>query len=162
MNALLAYWQNLQTRERRLILAALLLVLPLLLYLGVWRPLQQQVNTLQHRVEAQQETEAWMQQAAAEVLRLRARDGAATSGGSLLATMERSTRQYNLGMALKRVEPDGIGKVRVQFESAEFDRLVEWLEALAVQHTIQVESATLDRQSTAGIVNAQLVLIGSE
>lgn len=161
MNTLLGYWYGLNSRERTLVAAAAAVVLVFAGYAGVWRPLDSGVAALQHRVDEQRRLEQWMQQSSEEVARLRARGGAADARGSLLATVERTSRQQGLREALKRVEPESSGKVRLQLEEAEFDKMIQWLELLATQHAVYVDTLSVDRRG-AGRVNVRLTLAGGD
>ena len=99
-----------------------------------------------------------MQQAAVEAKQLR---GAAVGGGagrSLLAVVDQTSKQSQLGSAVKRIQPDGQDLVRVSLEQASFDDLVLWLGDLQKAYGVSVVDAAIDRQSDAGRVNAHLTL----
>lgn len=153
------YWQNLQERERRLVIAGAVVLALLLLYAAVWSPFQDHVRSTRERVAAQQETLAWMQQAAAEINRLRGRTPSARpTGASLLTVTDQVARAQGLTEALQRVQPDGQKGVRVWLEGAAFDSVLRWLDTLVARHGVTVSSFTVEAGAAPGQVNARIVL----
>jgi len=159
---MLSYLRQLNERERMLLLIAGPLILLLLIYLLLWRPLAQHVNVLNIRVSKQQTVLIDMQSSAQLVALLRQQGNAGrnTSNQSLLALVDRTVRQSGLIKSLKRVEPDGADKVKIHLEKASFDTLVSWLETLKNRYSITVQNVSIDAQETTGIVNARLTLVG--
>jgi len=139
--------------------AAAAVVFLVLGYLLVWDPLNSRLIHTQQSVDEQQSLKRWMQQAAAEAKQLR---GTAVSGGdagrSLLAVVDQTSKQSQLGPAVKRIQPDGQDLVRVSLEQASFDDLVLWLGSLRSAYGVSIVDVTIDRQSEAGRVNAHLTL----
>jgi type II secretory pathway component PulM len=101
-----------------------------------------------------------MDRAADEVARGRALAPAtrAADARPLLTLVEQTAKQGGLTTALKRVEPQGADRARVWLEQANFDALVRWLADIQKRMAIYVESAVVDPQKEAGMVNARLVL----
>jgi len=155
-------FNQLAERERLLLLVAGPLLLLILAYSLLWRPLDQRVERLHQRVAEQQSLQHWMQASAQQVQQLRQQPGTSTgvSRQSLLSLVDRTIRQSGLSRALKRVEPDGDDKVKVRLEQASFDVMVKWLETLQVRNTVMVQSISVDRQDSAGVVNVRLTLVG--
>jgi len=156
------YLQQLNERERLMLLVAVPIVIVLLGYAIIWRPMGQQVDVLSQRVEKQRAVLIEMQASSQQVKQI-LRQGSAVrsgSGQSLLALVDRTVRQSGLVKALKRVEPDGAQKVKVRLEKAGFDTTVNWLESLKNQYGIRVENISIDAQESSGIVNVRLTLAG--
>ena len=158
------WWNNLSERERWIGGGGGALVLLLLVYALLWHPFRTSLLNLRQTVASQRQDFAWMQQAAAEVKRLSASPTAATARQSnpqsLLTLVDQTARTAGLGTVMKRIEPQGEDKLRVQFEQVDFDQLVRWLGSLEQEHGVTSASVTIDRQSEAGRVDARLVLQG--
>lgn len=154
---------NLGAQERFLVIGAGVLVVLAIFYGGVWRPLSERVESLHEAVAEQRELRLWMKEAAREADRLRGTTGAATGagGGSLLSIADRTAKQAGLGNAVRRVEPEGPGKVRIRLEQAAFDDLTSWLERLARESGVRVESITVNSGQRPGLVDARLTLEGA-
>jgi general secretion pathway protein M len=152
---------NLEPRERMMFAAGAVLLVLLLLYVLIWAPIRSGYHSLQESVSAQRETVLWMQGSAQTIQRLRSSGGAAArglGGRSLLSVTDSTARAGGLGPALKRVEPEGGNSVRVWLEGASFDVLIKWLGTLSTRHGVDANTVSLERNETAGLVNARLTL----
>lgn len=155
-----AWFMRLEANEKRMLISGGGLLLVMFLYVGIWEPLTDSVESLRISTAEQQTLLAWMRGAAQEVKQLRGRSGQQAkpaSGGSLLSLVDRTAKSGGLGTALKRVQPDGETKVRVWLEAASFDSLVGWLTALETRHGVHVESSVFQALEEAGRVDARLV-----
>ena len=102
-----------------------------------------------------------MQQASGELTTLRAkgtRGQVDRQGKSLFALADVTARGAGLATALKRVEPTGPRSVRVSFETANFDALISWVDALSRDYGVQATDVSADRVEGIGLVNARVVL----
>ena len=161
MEKLKTWYLQLQSREQRMLAAGAAALVLLLLYALVWSPLTARQQTLRETVKEQQATAQWMQQAAREATQLRAARPTAdkiAAGQSLLALVDQSAKNSQLGPAMKRVEPEGQTGVRVWFEQANFDDLVLWLEALQRDYGVHISTLVVERQETPGQINARVGL----
>jgi general secretion pathway protein M len=153
------WFAGLDPRERRLVMAAAALLLVLLLYVGLWEPLVNNVDRLRSSTAQQQSVLSWMQQAAQEVKQLRGGGTVArpATGQSLLSLVDSSAKAGRLGTALKRVQPDGEQRVRVWLEAASFDDLVRWLTTLQQRQGVHVVSSVFEAKDEVGRVDARIV-----
>lgn len=152
------WFDGLAPRERLMVSAAAVVVVLALIYVAAWSPLVSSVTRLQQSVEEQQALKRWMQQSAAEVNRLRGAGGAAADHRSLLAVVDQTSKQSQLGPAVKRIEPDGQELVRVALEQASFDDVIGWLATLQRNFGVSVADLSIDRQADSGRVNARITL----
>lgn len=151
------YFSNLSQQERKLVLLAGSL-LTILILGTMWASFVQSIGRLEETVAELRKTSQWMQQAKHEITQMR---GSVASGGaktSLLVLVDSSARQSGLNNAVKRVEPEGNDKVRIQLEQAGFDDIAEWLEKLYRVNSVRVNSVSVDKQQGSGMVNARLTL----
>jgi general secretion pathway protein M len=107
-----------------------------------------------------------MQQAAQEIKRLEGTSSTpnatrVSDGRSLLTLVDQTARTAGLGTTVKRVEPQGEDKLRVQMEQVSFDKMILWLSALKQEHGIAAINVIVDRQTDSDQVNARLVLQGT-
>ncbi|MGD8884356.1 MAG: type II secretion system protein M [Gammaproteobacteria bacterium] len=160
------WYNNLEPRERRiLIIGAGVLVIAMLYLLG-WEPLVNKTAKLRDSIDTNQELVSWMENAAEQAQQMQAQISARgptgkKSGQSLLGTIDRTAKAGDLGKSVKRVQPDGQTKARVWLENANFDAMIKWLESLQRQQGIRIVTSVIEKQEEAGIVNARLVLEGS-
>lgn len=156
-----AWWQTLSERDRRTLAIGGLLVALLLGWSFVWYPLARARAQLQERVERERTDLAWMEQTTGELATRRAkgvRGQVDRQGKSLFALADVSARGAGLATALRRVEPTGPRSVRVSFETASFDALISWIDALSRDYGVQATDVSADRVEGIGLVNARVVL----
>lgn len=155
------WWDSLGTRERLILIAGVAIVVPLLLWALLWRPLVGGVERLEADVAAQREQLRWMQNAAAEIDQLRGSGAQATAGlggRSLLAVVDQSARGAGLGSGLKRIEPESADAVRVRLEGVSFDAVVTWLDELSRQFGVYASLVSIEREPVPGQVSVRLTL----
>jgi general secretion pathway protein M len=156
-----AWWRAQSERDRRMLAGGAVAAALLLGWAFVWHPLAQSRERLRMQVATDRTNLAWMRQASAELGTLRAGGARAQvdrQGKSLLALADATARGAGLGTALKRVEPAGAKSVRVSFETANFDALIGWIDALARDYGVQATDLSADKVEGLGLVNARVVL----
>lgn len=160
MSGLTTWWQSRDARERRVLTTGAVVVGLMLLWAFAWKPLDDARHALIESNARLSGDLATMRVAAAD-LGGRPADGDAArarAGRSLLAMADAGIREIGLHGGLKRIEPDGDGRVRLRLEGIAFDPLAGWLEALAADHGVRVSELAATRTAYAGQVDVQLVL----
>ena len=154
------YWDNLQPRERIILLSGAGCVLLLLLYAFIWEPFSKERVRLEQSVAEQRALMVWITDASREVERLRG--GRVGKGGrageSLMALVDRTAKSGGMGTQIKRLQPEGSSKVRLWLEASPFDSLVRWLKQLEDKYGVYSEGVVIDSTDSKGRVNARLVL----
>lgn len=155
------WFNNLQTRERNLVLGAALILAVLLIYLLLWEPVTNKVAGLKSSVASQQAQLAWMQQANQEIKALQQGTRprrAFNQGISLINAVENSAKKSGVRETITRTEPQGSDKITVELRGTEFDRLVDWIGVLTNQYSAQVTQFSASRTDIKGRVDARLIL----
>ena len=160
MQQLKTWYYGLQARERWMVSVAGVLVVLTLVYLFALAPFYSAIDARAERVSKKEADLAWMRSVANDVIALSqdAPMAAAPSGESLVVLVDRAARECGLSSALTGQTPNGTSSIRVRLERAEFDKLVLCLADLQQTQAVGIESATIDRTSEPGFVNASLVL----
>lgn len=153
-----AWWNGLQTRERRVLVVGGVLAGAMLLWGGLWQPLGRQVSRLQEQVDVERRELAWVRALAQVPATATAPAVRDRLGKSLLALVDASAREANLDQAMKRVEPIGARGVRASFDYANFDALMAWLEALARDYRVRITDLSVDKNDGNGLVSARVTL----
>lgn len=160
------WYNNLEPRERRILLIGAGVLVIAMLYLLAWEPLVNKSADLRKSIEKNQELVTWMEHAAEQARQMQAQIEARgpsgkTNGQSLLGTIDRTAKSRELGDSVKRVQPDGKSRAKVWLEKAPFNAMVQWLESLQRQQGIRIVTSVIEKQEEAGLVNARLVLEGA-
>ncbi len=146
-----AWFDNLQPRERLILLGGVAAVLVIAAFLGVMR-LHTQTEVLREAVAAKQRM-------LVDLTRVGVRPAGpapAANNQTLVVVIDGSAREHGIVLSTRR--PDGPDGVQVAFSSVPFDMLLEWLVALDKQSSVAVEAASFTTAKQKGIVNGQLTL----
>lgn len=158
LDELRRWFLSLQTRERRVLGGGTFILLLVIMYGGIVTPFMHSKAALVSHVAEQQALLAWMRPAAARLHALGATQPAMLPSGSLLATINRAAGDAGLGNAVRQVQQQNDGSVRVQLEGAAFDGLLHWLSDLHQQYGISISDLSVQRGTGAGMVNAHVRL----
>lgn len=160
---LAALIMRLSRRERWLLVAALLVVLPLGLVLGVVQPLGERRLATEARLSEAQAQRDW----------LRARQGelaALPVAAAVPAEQAAAVSPVGLGGIEARLTADGLrghvvalaaparGEVLIQFEEVGFGAVMRWIEAVEAEAGYALGALRLRRGDEPGVVNAELQL----
>lgn len=154
------WFMSLEQRERRILTGGAVILLAVVVYGAILTPFAHSKAALATQVSEQRALLAWMRPAAAQIQALGGSQPAALPAGSLLATINREASAAGLGNALRQVQQQNDGSIRVQLEAASFDTMLHWLGDLHQHFGINVSDMSVQRGSSAGMVNANLSLQG--
>lgn len=158
MQTLRDWFGSLQPRERIMVAAGAAIVVIVALYM-LLMPFYSAVAAQAERVARKEGDLAWMRSVAGELEALSVNaPQAGPSNESLVVLIDRTARECGIGSALTGQTPSGANGIRVRLESAEFDKLIVCLANLSQNHGVTVDSATIDRTSQPGLVNASIIL----
>lgn len=151
------WFENLDGRERSMIIAGGVIAVLIVLWGGVWNPLATGTVELSGSVASKRALLVSLQRARSVATQPGMQvDGAA--GQSLVLLVDQTHRNFGLEGTLTRNQPDGTAGIRVTFQNASFDGLIAWLGALHTSYGVVVDTATVDGARAPGIVNATVVL----
>ncbi len=155
------WFDGLEPREQLFVGVGALLVAVIILWAGIWLPLDKGHRNLEQSVGTWQRSLSDLRQISATI---QAGGGAAgsqraASSESPVVIVDRTLRERSLNNTVKRQQPTPNG-VRVEFENVAFDQLVVWLGDLSSRYSMDVQAGSLSLASRSGPgrVNATLTL----
>ena len=155
-----AWFEALQPRERIFVLSAIAVLALVILYLGIWRPLDKAHTAMQASVQTWGSALSELRPLQAQLQSASLAGAQASRNESLVVIIDNSLRQRGLYSALQRSQPTAQNGIRVEFENASFDDLILWLGDLATAHGLQLQSGSFSSMAAdnAGRVNATVTL----
>lgn len=149
---------NLQPRERRIVLAGAIVVGVIVIWGFIWSPLSAANANLGVAVAEKQRLAVALQRTAAIPGRDATPVAAGVRGASLVVLVERTQQAHGLAGAFTQTRPDGPDGINVTFQNASFDAMLNWLVMLQAEHGVSIESATFNSTRQAGLVSGRLFL----
>jgi general secretion pathway protein M len=156
-NTLVARWNALDTRDRRVLSALAVFLVPVLFYLLIWDPVHGGLAGARARLSTAQAQLARVEEQAALVASMRG-SPRVVQPTDPVATVQQAAERLGLRAQLKRADAEGSRAVRVQFEDVSFAALTGLLTELQQGSGMRAESAAFERHTNPGSVNAQLLL----
>lgn len=157
MKKLRIWFNQLQSRERQLVIVALVVFGIFLPYQLIWSPLMHRAERLQHQVNLQKDHLQWMRDSLQEIPHQQGSQYAKSSA-SLLSIVEQTASQGKLRNNIRKIQPEGDQGVRIWMDDAGFDDVLMWLEQMKKQAGIEVVDLSAERQAQTGRVNLRLLL----
>jgi general secretion pathway protein M len=152
-----AYFTNLNPREQKIVLVAVILLLLFLPYQFIYAPFQQSLSDMTKKADIAMQNINWMKNKSLEVRKLKGTGNASgASKQSLLTLIETTTKQNKLNKNIRKVQPAGSSNVKVWLDDLPFDNLMQWLDNLVSTHGLTIQDITIEKQSNEGIVNAKI------
>jgi general secretion pathway protein M len=149
-------WDGLAPRERNLVAAGLLVLLPLGLYLYVWQPLAADRIRLDKRVQQLRVEAAQLRADSEEIKRLRAQTPI-RAGETLEATARLAAARFGLTDKLGAMTPQGGDRLLVNMEGVSDAAWFRWVGELGVQG-VSIKACKVEALPTPGLVRASATL----
>jgi len=155
-------YQQLAPRERRMVLAASVLLPLMVLWFGIMLPLHDRQQALLADLEV-------LQQQAEEAQYLATQAGKQGDGGkaaqpvNLLASVEQLARQLQLREFMTRIRPQsaagGGQRLMLELKNAPYEQVIRFSHALANEN-LELYSIKIQLGASAGLVHVQAVIEG--
>lgn len=153
---------NKSEAEQWLIRILIIAALGLLLYIGLWSPVQQAHQRAQGQLQQahslytllQQQGSRAMQAARAQGINAA---GALTHQGDIQSAIQATAQQHQV--VIRRIESDGQQGVRIWVDDAPFDQVLQYVQTLKTSHGIAVHQISLEAGARSGRVNFRALLV---
>lgn len=128
MDKLKSMFNQLNDREKPLVIVSAILVVFAIFYWGIWSPLNTSLERERKAVENQKELVAWVQKNANRAVQLRSSGSANRAfSGSLPQVVNQSASRMKI--AISRMQPQG-DELQVWIDKAPFNDVLSWLQSL--------------------------------
>ncbi|MBA6293038.1 type II secretion system protein M [Colwellia sp. MB3u-70] len=151
-----AWWQQLNTREQRLVSVMSVLISIFILYGLIWQPLTENIEKTTLKLERQQALLTWVTENTQRYQKAK-RNAGANSGASLSSIVNRTSSANNI--TITRMQPQG-DDLQVWIDEISFNQLLTWLEQLAISDGLQVKNIDLSSADQQGMVRVRRLQLG--
>ena len=150
------WWESINPREQQLAMVSAVFIVIAILYLGIWSPLSDQLNTSKEQLTKVENTLAWTQDNATIVLN--SSGSTPVSGRKLTKILNQTARQNNITFSRIVNKKE---KIEVWITEVEFDAFVNWTAELSNKHGVAVLNADLAKTDRAGYIKINRLLLGN-
>ena len=157
------FFTQLNRREKQLIIYGGLLILVVLLWLMVFRPVTRHINQQAELKSQLQQQLDGMQQAAVNLIGQQTTTRQSLPADKTFsAWLDDQLRQLNLQQSVKRSEPINDKTVNLWLESVPFDIWADWLQRIDKQYGVVVDQADINvTDRDLGLVSLRIRVIKS-
>jgi general secretion pathway protein M len=146
------WWQQLNNREQRLVVAMGLFFIVFIFYSAIWKPINNSITEANGKLARQQELLTWVQDKTALYNQVKKSDRKPTLTASISSVTNRSAKTYKLTITRMQPQADGL---QVWIDSTPFTQLLFWLEHLANNEGLQVKAIDLTIGDNVGEVKVR-------
>jgi len=150
----LKYWHGLKEQEQRLLLVAGSVFVIFVLFMGIFKPLNQGIEKALKDRQQQTELVAWVKES---VVKLKAaQPKQAQSGGSLSQIVNSTRSRFNINIS--KMQPSD-NSLRLTIDSVEFNALISWLNEMVNRHGVLIENVELGQDTQPGFVRVSRLVL---
>jgi len=153
------HWLSRSAHERRMILIAAVVLLPVIYYFLLWQPARQAVAKLHDKLPVLQAQAAKLKDQASKVDALRHRpQQAALDASALKVSIEESAQRHQLRASINTLEAQEPNGVRITCDAIAYATLLAWLRDLQQEQHIRAESISITALPQSGMVKISATL----
>ena len=153
------WFDNLQPRERMIVIVGGAITLLILLWALIWNPITSRTAELRDEVNSDRELLAWMQDASARIKTAESSGAIKVKNNvNIITAVESTAKRNGLKTAISSMKPDGDNKINLDIKDASFDDMIRWQGQLLTEYGIRAEQFSAKPGDKPGLVNARYTL----
>ncbi|WP_462170762.1 type II secretion system protein GspM [Pseudoalteromonas xiamenensis] len=150
----LKYWHGLKEQEQRLLLVAGSVFVIFVLFMGIFKPLNQGIEKALKDRQQQTELVAWVKESVVKLKAVQPKQ--AQSGGSLSQIVNSTRSRFNINIS--KMQPSD-NSLRLTIDSVEFNALISWLDEMVNRHGVLIENVELGQDTQPGFVRVSRLVL---
>jgi len=154
MNQLFTFLSRYQRRDQVMLLVGALSVIIYLLWMLVLSPIQHKRDQLLQTNVAATQSLGRVQIMVALIQQYRAAGAQTSNGGEIMGVLDAGIRGN--GLTVSGINPGGAGDVRVRFEKAAYEPLMQWLYEVEFKNGLSVRDMTIAATNDPGLVTVNM------
>jgi len=154
MNQLFTFLSRYQRRDQIMLLVGALAVVIYLLWMLVLSPIQNKRDRLLQTNIAATQSLGRVQIMVAQIQQYRAQGAQSNNADSIMGIVDAGIRGN--GLNVSAVNPGGAGDVRVRFERAAYEPLMQWLYEVEFKNGLSIRDLTVATTNDPGLVTVNM------
>lgn len=154
MNQLFTFLSRYQRRDQIMLLIGAIAVVIYLVWMLVLSPIQTKRDRLMQTNVAATQSLGRVQIMVAQIQQYRAQGAQASSGDNIMGVVDMGIRGN--GLTVSAVNPGGAGDVRVRFERAAYEPLMQWLYEVEFKNGLSIRDLTIAATNDPGLVTVNM------
>lgn len=154
MNQLFTFLSRYQRRDQIMLLVGAIAVVIYLVWMLVLSPIQNKRDRLLQTNVAATQSLGRVQIMVAQIQQYRAQGAQASSGDNIMGVVDMGIRGN--GLNVSAVNPGGAGDVRVRFERAAYEPLMQWLYEVEFKNGLSIRDLTIAATNDPGLVTVNM------
>jgi type II secretory pathway component PulM len=153
------HWQDLSEREQYIIGGGVLIACCLFVYFFLWSPFLNHNFQLRQEINYQRSLLTWLQAAEIELKQLRSTNKVIhkVASSEVLTAIDQSLTQLKLRSFVSEMSQADSNKIRINFNSVPFDRLISWLKMCWQQYAMRIDQIDIEPDVHSGLVKAYVI-----
>lgn len=151
-----AQWQQLEERDKKLIVVLAVTLMIAAVYWFAWQPLQDNIDNTSRQIKVQENTLADVKVMGQKIFALQGNSKAAVSG-DLNQLVNRSAQRNQIKISRMQAKAESL---QIWVDNIAFDRFLDWLEELEFQHGIKVENLDISAGDNSGMIKVRRLQLG--
>ena len=151
-----AYWNNLNERERLVLVLGAIVCAISLFYALIYSPLKQAIYTHTQQLIEKKETLAWLEQ-----MHQQYKPQSATqklSSTQLLRALTEALDKSPLKSFNYQLQQTGASDIQLSFEQAPYHAFIQWLWSMNQQYSMSIKQLNIEHTKTTGVVKIGLIV----
>lgn len=155
------WWASLTLRDKRIILIGGILASSAIIYLWIWLPVLEKVESQRKRIEADATLLVWMQAADKEIKKLESRGTkktAALSPVSFLSYVQTKIKEVDLSQSLTQLRQVSNETIAMRFQKVDFDQAIRLLIAIVKEQNVSIVQLSAVAEKISGTATIDVVI----
>ena len=153
---MIAYWNNLNDRERWMLSIGGVCCVVFLFYLLIYSPLVNRVYDKKQQLIEKKETLAFLQKA--KIQQQSTKKVQVLSESKLLTVLAEQLKVTSFHRSLYQLQQTGSGDIQLSFDEVPFNAFISWLWSMSEQYAFLIKQFNAERTPTPGVVKVVLII----
>lgn len=152
----IAYWNNLNERERWILGSGTLFCIIYLFYLLLYAPLTRAVHEKSHQLIEKQSTYAWMQQVREQYKTQKTQ--ASLTSSQLLTVLAEQLNHSSFKQYPYHLQQTAVNDIQLAFDNVPYNAFMSWLWMINEKYLISIKQFNVEHTEVQGVVKLMMVV----